>query len=89
MSHPDIADAAAVGIPDDKWGETVKGFVILKQDSSITEKEIIDYTKEQIAAYKCPSSIDFITEMPRNPSGKILRRELRAPFWKDVERNVS
>ena len=89
MSHPDIADAAAVGIPDDKWGETVKGFVILKQDSNITEKEIITYTKEQIAAYKCPSSIDFITEMPRNPSGKILRRELRAPFWKDADRNVS
>jgi fatty-acyl-CoA synthase len=89
MSHPDIADAAAVGIPDDKWGETVKGFVILKQDSNITEKEIIAYTKDQIAAYKCPSSIDFITEMPRNPSGKILRRELRAPFWDDAERNVS
>ena len=89
MSHPDIADAAAVGIPDDKWGETVKGFVILKQDSNITEKEIIAYAKDQIAAYKCPSSIDFITEMPRNPSGKILRRELRAPFWDDAERNVS
>ena len=89
MSHPDIADAAAVGIPDDKWGETVKGFVILKHDSNITEKEIIAYTKDQIAAYKCPSSIDFITEMPRNPSGKILRRELRAPFWDDADRNVS
>jgi len=89
MSHPDIVDAAVVGIPDDKWGETVKGFVILKKDSNITETEIIASTKEKIASYKCPASINFITEMPRNPSGKILRRELRAPYWDKEGRNVS
>ena len=89
MSHPDIMDAGVVGVPDDKWGETVKGFVILKEGSNITEAEIIASTKQKIASYKCPTSINFITEMPRNPSGKILRRELRAPYWDKEGRNVS
>ena len=89
MSHPEIIDAAAVGVPDDKWGETVKGFVILKEGAELTEQDIIDSTKEKIASYKCPTSINFIQEMPRNPSGKILRRELREPYWDDKGRNVS
>jgi len=89
MSHPDIIDAAAVGVPDDKWGETVKGFVILKEGVELTEQDIIASTKEKIASYKCPTSINFIQEMPRNPSGKILRRELREPYWDDKGRNVS
>ena len=89
MHHPDVIDAAAVGVPDDKWGETVKGFVVLKKDSKVRESDLIAATKNLIASYKCPSSINFITEMPRNPSGKILRRELRAPFWEDGKRNVS
>ena len=89
MHHPDVIDAAAVGVPDDKWGETVKGFIVLKKDSKVRESDLIAETKNLIASYKCPSSINFITEMPRNPSGKILRRELRAPFWEDGKRNVS
>ena len=89
MSHPDIIDAGVVGVPDDKWGETVKGFVILKEGSTITEAEIIASTKEKIASYKCPTSINFINELPRNPSGKILRRELRAPYWNKEGRNIS
>ncbi len=89
MSHPDVIDAAVVGIPDDKWGETVKGFVILSESSDLTEQNIIDFSREQIAHYKCPTSINFISEMPRNPSGKILRRELRAPYWDKEGRNIS
>ncbi|HJL82132.1 MAG TPA: fatty acid--CoA ligase, partial [Gammaproteobacteria bacterium] len=89
MGHPEIADAAAVGVPDEDWGESVKGFVILAANSSLTEEAIIEYTRGQIAHYKCPKSIHFIEEMPRNPSGKILRKDLRAPFWEDYEGNVS
>lgn len=70
-------------------GESVKGFVILAANSSLTEEAIIEYTRGQIAHYKCPKSIHFIEEMPRNPSGKILRKDLRAPFWEDYEGNVS
>ena len=63
--------------------------VRFKEGSNITEAEIIASTKQKIASYKCPTSINFITEMPRNPSGKILRRELRAPYWDKEGRNVS
>jgi acyl-CoA synthetase (AMP-forming)/AMP-acid ligase II len=88
MSNPHILDAAVIGIPDEKWGESTKGFVVLDADNALTEEEIISYTKEKIASYKCPKSINFIKELPRNPSGKVLRRELRDPFWKDQERGV-
>ena len=89
MSHPDIIDAAVVGVPDDKWGETVKAFVTLSEDKDHSEADIISYSKEQIASYKCPTSVDFINDIPRNPSGKILRRVLREPFWEEKGRNVS
>jgi acyl-CoA synthetase (AMP-forming)/AMP-acid ligase II len=89
MSHPQILDAAVVGIPDKKWGETVMGFVILAEDASISEDEIIAYSREKIAGFKCPKTIKFINEIPRNPTGKVLRRELREPYWKGKERNIS
>ena len=89
MSHPQILDAAVVGIPDEKWGETVMGFVILAEDASISEDEIIAYSREKIAGFKCPKTIKFINEIPRNPTGKVLRRELREPYWKGKERNIS
>ena len=74
MSHREIVDAAVVGIPDDKWGEAVKGFVVLSEGADLEESELISYARTQIAAYKCPRTIDFVSELPRNPSGKILRR---------------
>ena len=89
MSHPQILDAAVVGVPDEKWGETVMGFVILAEDSSINEDEIIAYSREKIAGFKCPKTIKFINEIPRNPTGKVLRKDLREPYWKGKQRNVS
>ena len=89
MSHDHILDAAVVGVPDDKWGESVKGFVVVGENFSLSEDEIISYTRTQIAAYKCPKTIEFIKELPRNPSGKILRRELRDPYWEGIDRKVS
>ena len=89
MSHPEIIDAAVIGIPDEKWGEVVKGFVVIGKDSQLDEHGIISYARTQISGFKCPKSIDFVNELPRNPSGKILRRELRAPYWEGRDRNVS
>jgi fatty-acyl-CoA synthase len=76
-THPDILEAAVVGVPEEKWGETVKAFIVTRDGKRLTEQEVIDFCTERIARYKKPHYVEFIHELPKNASGKILKSKLR------------
>ncbi|MEW4466406.1 long-chain-fatty-acid--CoA ligase [Parasphingorhabdus sp. JC815] len=90
FGHPQVNEVAVIGVPDEKWGEAVKVVVSPKPGEGDVDKEsIISWARERIAGFKVPKSVDVISELPRNASGKILRRELRDPYWEGKDREVN
>jgi len=85
----DIAEVAVIGIPDEKWGESVMALVVLRAGAVLSEEQVIAYTKTKLAGYKCPKRVEFRTELARTATGKLQKFKLRAPYWEGRERQVN
>jgi acyl-CoA synthetase (AMP-forming)/AMP-acid ligase II len=89
FEHPDIADAAVIGVPSVKWGETILGFVVPREGKAIAVDDLIEFCRDRLAGYKVPRLFEFVDQLPRNASGKVLKKDLRAPYWDEAERGIS
>jgi len=88
IKHPAVGEVSVIGVPDARWGEAIKAVVALVPGQSFTEQELIAFCKENIASYKKPKSVAFVEKLPKNNYGKILKRELRAIYWKSKDRKL-
>ena len=89
FSHPSVAEVAVIGVPDDKWGETIKALVVLAQGETIEEQALIDHCRDQLAHFKCPTSVEFRDELARTATGKLQKFKLRSPYWEGMDRQIN
>ena len=89
FSHPEVTEAAVIGVPHEKWGETVKALVVLVANATATEQDLIDHCRARIAHYKCPTSVEVRDELARTATGKLQKYKLRAPYWEDHQSKIN
>jgi len=87
--HSDVRECVVVSVPDDKWGERVHAVVVLQDDGNVSDTDLIQFCKGRLAGYKCPKTLDFWAELPKTPVGKLLRKDVKASFWKDHSGHIS
>jgi fatty-acyl-CoA synthase len=88
QNHPAVFEVVVIGVPDEKWGEVAKALVVLKPGATVSEAELVAFGRQQLAHYKVPKSIEFRPELPKGGTGKIQKRELRAPYWQALDKQV-
>ncbi|MGZ8253921.1 MAG: long-chain-fatty-acid--CoA ligase [Burkholderiaceae bacterium] len=86
--HPQVQDVAVIGVPDERWGEVPKAVVVAAPGATVDTEQLLAWCRERLASFKCPKSVDVVAELPRNPTGKILKKDLRKPYWEGRERQV-
>jgi acyl-CoA synthetase (AMP-forming)/AMP-acid ligase II len=88
VEHPAVGEVAVIGVPDERWGEVPKAVVVPAPGTVVDPDVLLAYCRENLASFKCPKSVDVIAELPRNPTGKVLKKDLRLPYWKGKERQI-
>ena len=89
FSHPAVAEVAVIGVPDEKWGETIKALVVVANGESVDEQALIGHCRELLAHFKCPTSVEFRDELSRTATGKLQKFKLRAPYWVGMEKQIN
>ncbi|HMH50001.1 MAG TPA: 2-aminobenzoate-CoA ligase, partial [Candidatus Acidoferrum sp.] len=89
FQHEAVAEVAVIGVPDEKWGETIKALVVLRAGASATEKDLMEHCRSRMAHYKCPTSIELRDQLTRTATGKLQKFKLRDPYWAGRTRKVN